>query len=45
MPAPDPVSQAELVICGTFRVTGTKQQIIALRDFMRNAGIKFEIVK
>lgn len=45
MPAPDPVSQAEPEITGTFRVTGTKQQIIALRDFMRNAGIKFEIVK
>ena len=50
-PIPEPPAQ-ELVqpqnqprITGVFRVTGTKQQIIALRDFMRENQIKFEIVK
>ena len=46
---PEPVSaqpdKPEPVITGTFKVTGTKTQIIALRDFMRSQGIKFEIVK
>ena len=46
---PEPVSaepdEPEPVITGTFRVTGTKTQIIALRDFMKSQGIKYEIVK
>lgn len=46
---PEPVSaqpdEPEQMIVGTFRVTGTKAQIISLRDFMRSQGIKFEIVK
>lgn len=42
-PAPPP--QNEPRITGTFRVTGTKQQIIALRDFMRANQIEFQIVK
>jgi hypothetical protein len=33
------------VISGTFRVSGTKSQIIALRDFMKSLGVKFEVVK
>ena len=46
MPAPAaPPQQNEPQITGTFRVTGTKSQIISLRDFMRENGIKFEIVK
>ena len=43
-PAPEPAAN-EPEITGMFRVTGTKKQIIALRDFMRANGIKFEIVK
>lgn len=42
---PAPTAQAEPHITGTFRVTGTKAQIIALRDFLRANQIKFEIVK
>lgn len=37
--------QNEPRITGVFRVTGTKQQIIALRDFMRANQIEFQIVK
>ena len=45
-PVQEPVQpQNEPRITGVFRVTGTKQQIIALRDFMRENQIKFEIVK
>ena len=45
-PAQEPVHpQSEPKITGVFRVTGTKQQIIALRDFMRENQIEFEIVK
>ncbi len=32
-------------ISGTFRVTGTRAQIAALRDFMKQSGIEFEIVR
>lgn len=32
-------------ISGTFRVTGTRAQIAALRDFMKQSGIQFEIVR
>ena len=45
-PVQQPVQpQNEPRITGVFRVTGTKQQIIALRDFMRVNQITFEIVK
>ena len=45
-PVQQPVQpQNEPRITGVFRVTGTKQQIIALRDFMRTNQITFEIVK
>ena len=45
-PTPEPpVQEPSALISGMFRVTGTKQQIIALRDFMRENQIKFEIVK
>lgn len=39
------VSEPQKLISGTFRVRGTKAQIIALRDFMKQNGIHFEIVK
>lgn len=45
-PVQQPVQpQNEPKITGVFRVTGTKQQIIALRDFMRENQIEFQIVK
>lgn len=45
-PVQQPVQpQNEPRITGVFRVTGTKQQIIALRDFMRENQIEFQIVK
>ena len=50
-PTPEPPVQQpvqapnEPRITGVFRVTGTRQQIIALRDFMRGNQITFEIVK
>ena len=45
-PTPEPpVQEPSALISGMFRVTGTKQQIIALRDFMRGNQITFEIVK
>ena len=49
---PEPSDQGSLSdmqdasrISGTFRVSGTKEQIIALRDFMRANSIRYEIVK
>lgn len=33
------------MISGTFKVTCTKSQLIALRDFMKENGISFEVVK
>lgn len=45
-PVQEPVQpQNQPRITGVFRVTGTRQQIIALRDFMRENQITFEIVK
>ncbi|MCM1508271.1 MAG: DUF1351 domain-containing protein [Ruminococcus flavefaciens] len=32
-------------VCGTFRVSCTKSQLVALRDFMVEKGIKFEVVR
>lgn len=50
-PTPEPPVQQpvqapnEPRITGVFRVTGTRQQIIALRDFMRANQIEFQIVE
>lgn len=46
-PQPEPTHQAEpeQILSGTFRVTGTKSQIIALNAFLKSNNIKFEIVK
>jgi hypothetical protein len=46
-PTPEPPVQPqnEPKITGVFRVTGTRSQIIALRDFMRANHIEFQIVK
>ena len=46
-PTPEPPAQPqnEPKITGVFRVTGTRSQIIALRDFMRANHIEFQIVK
>ena len=37
--------QCEPILKGKFEVECTKTQLIALRDFMKSQGIKFEIVK
>ena len=37
--------QHEPILIGRFEVECTKSQLIALRDFMKSQGIKFEIVK
>lgn len=37
--------QPEPMITGTFKVTGTKAKIVALREFMKAQSIKYEIVK
>ena len=37
--------QPETVLKGKFKVECTKSQLIALRDFMKAQGIKFELVK
>ena len=39
------VSEPEKIISGTFEVSCTKSQLISLRDFMKNNGITFKIVK
>jgi hypothetical protein len=41
----DDVTPTEPILNGMFRVECTKSQLIALRDFMKSQGIKFEIVK
>lgn len=41
----DDVTPTEPILNGMFRVECTKSQLIALRDFMKAQGIKFEIVK
>lgn len=40
-----PTKPTQALVRGCFRVEGTREQIIMLRDFLRNNGIKFEIVK
>lgn len=42
---PPIVSEPEKIISGTFQVSCTKSQLISLRDFMKNNGITFKIVK
>jgi hypothetical protein len=37
--------QPEPTITGTFRVTGTRAQLIALREFLKSNGLDFEIVR
>jgi hypothetical protein len=44
-PPEPPVHTAQPLLRGTFRVEGTRNQIIALREFMKQQGISFEIVK
>jgi len=41
----DDVTMSEPILKGKFSVECTKSQLIALRDFMKSQGIKFEIVK
>jgi DNA repair exonuclease SbcCD ATPase subunit len=41
----DDVTMSEPILKGKFTVECTKSQLIALRDFMKSQGIKFEIVK
>lgn len=43
--AAESVSECSQTISGTFKVTCTRQQLVSLRDFMKNNGIKFEVVK
>lgn len=40
-----PTEPQEPLMTGTFKVTCTKHQLINLRDYMRNIGIDFEIIK
>ena len=42
---PPVVSKPEKLISGIFEVSCTKSQLIRLRDFMKNNGITFKIVK
>jgi hypothetical protein len=44
-PPEPPVHTAQPLLRGTFRVEGTRNQIIALREFMKQQGISFEIIK
>jgi len=39
------ISEPEKIISGTFKVFGTESQLIMLREFMKNNGITFKIVK
>lgn len=43
--APEAEAMPERMICGTFRVTGTKEQIKALAAFLKQTGIRYEVVK
>ena len=38
-------TQAERMVSGAFRVTGTPAQIKALAAFMKNTGIRYEVIK
>lgn len=37
--------QPPVMLTGMFRVTGTKEQIIGLREYMKTNGISFEVVR
>ena len=39
------VPAAERLVSGAFRVTGTREQIKALAQFMKNTGIRYEVIK
>lgn len=43
-PQPEPI-QPETIGSVSFRVTGTKSQIIKIRDFMKSNNISFEVIK
>lgn len=43
--APAHETQAERLVSGSFRVTGTREQIKALAQFMKNTGIRYEVIK
>lgn len=43
--SPQPVQKPEKIISGIFEVSCTKLQLIRLRDFMKDNGITFKIVK
>ena len=39
------VPAAERLVSGSFRVTGTREQIKALAQFMKSTGIRYEVIK
>ena len=43
--APAQETQVERLVSGSFRVTGTREQIKALAKFMKNTGIRYEVIK
>lgn len=43
--APAQETQADRLVSGSFRVTGTREQIKALAAFMKNTGIRYEVIK
>jgi len=43
--AATPTEGAQRVYRGMFRVEGTKEQIIGLREYLKSVGLKYEIVK
>ena len=43
--APAQETQAERLVSGSFRVTGTREQIKALAQFMKSTGIRYEVIK
>lgn len=43
--APAQDTQAERLVSGSFRVTGTREQIKALSAFLKNNGIRYEVIK
>lgn len=42
---PEEAAAPEPMISGMFRVTGTKEQIKALAAFLKNTGIRYEVIK
>ena len=43
--APAQETQTERLVSGSFRVTGTREQIKALAQFMKDTGIRYEVIK